>query len=549
MKWFSDLSTRNKLFFGFGLIVLLLAAGLGFVYVEFDRVLASKRQMYEYDVKRSILSLRLRSDLNHNRASLFEMTLKHKEKGVEQKAEVELEREMETRDLAIDEYAKGLQGLYRNDSANIEKINQFITLLSQYRDTKREQISMVHQGKMKEAMDLSFGKQEERYDRVRKILDEVVAMEEKDMVARLERSEQAGRMAVRGILAAGAAILALSLVLVIFLTRAIAGPLKELSDATARVAAGDLTVTVSVADRKDEIGVLVSAFRKMVDSLRGMTREMGEVASVLATSSAEMLASVAQLTAGATETASAVRETASTVEEVKQTAIVSAQKAKNVLERSQMADQAALSGKRSVEESIELMKRIQGQVASIADSIVRMSEQSQAIGEITSVVNDLTEQSNLLAVNAAIEAAKAGEQGKGFAVVAQEIRNLAEQSKQATAQVRTILGEIQKATTAAVMVTEQGSKAVDAGAQQSTRSREAIEALMASVDEASQAATLISASSQQQLVGMDQVTLAMESIETGTRQTSDSSRQLEAMAATLHQLGEKQKELSSRYKV
>ncbi|MDA8179427.1 MAG: methyl-accepting chemotaxis protein [Desulfobacteria bacterium] len=549
MKWFSDLSTRNKLFFGFGLIILLLAVGLWFVYMEFDRVLVSKRQMYDHDVKPSILSLRLRSDLNHNRASLFELTLKHKEKGVEQKAEVELEREMETRDLAIDEYAKGLQGLYRDDPAYTEKMNQFVALLSQYRDTKREQISMVRRGKMKEAMDLSFGKQEERYDRVRKILDEVVAMEEKDMVAKLARSEQAGRTVIRGILAAGAAILVLSLFLVVFLTRVIAGPLKELSAATERIAAGDLTVTVSVDDRKDEIGQLISAFRRMVESLRGMTREMGEVANVLAASSAEMLASVAELTAGATETATAVRETVSTVEEVKQTAIVSAQKAKNVLERSQLADQAAQSGKRSVEESIELMKKIQGQVTSIADSIVRMSEQSQAIGEITSVVNDLTEQSNLLAVNAAIEAAKAGELGKGFAVVAQEIRNLAEQSKQATGQVRTILGEIQKATTAAVLVTEQGGKAVDAGARQSTRSWEAIEALMASVDEASQAATLISASSQQQLVGMDQVTLAMGSIETGTRQTSDSSRQLETMAATLHQLGEKQSELSSRYKV
>jgi methyl-accepting chemotaxis protein len=549
MKWFSDLSTRNKLFSGFGLIALLLSAGLGFVYVEFDRVLVSKRQMFENDVKPSILSLRLRSHLNHNRAALFELTLMHLAKGVEQKADTELEKEMETRELAIDEYARELQGLYRNDPAYGEKINQFTTLLSQYRDTRREQIAMVHQGKTKEAMTLSFGKQEERFNRVRKNLDEIVAMEEKDMAAKLEKSEQAGRAAVRAILGVGSAILAIGLILVVFLTRSIAGPLKELSNATERIAAGDLTVTVSVPDRKDEIGVLVSAFRKMVESLRGMTREMGEVANVLAASSAEMLASVAQLTAGATETASAVRETASTVEEVKQTAIVSAQKAKNVLERSQLADQAALSGKQSLEESVELMKRIQAQVSSIADSIVRMSEQSQAIGEITSVVNDLTEQSNLLAVNAAIEAAKAGEQGKGFTVVAQEIRNLAEQSKQATGQVRTILGEIQKATTAAVMVTEQGSKAVDAGARQSARSREAIDALMASMDEASQAATLIAASSQQQLVGMDQVTLAMESIETGTRQTSDSSRQLEAMAATLHQLGEKQKELSSRYKV
>ncbi len=115
------------------------------------------------------------------------------------------------------------------------------------------------------------------------------------------------------------------------------------------------------------------------------------------------------------------------------------------------------------------MKRIQTHMDSIAASIVRLSDQSQAIGEIIASVNDLAEQSNLLAVNAAIEAAKAGEQGKGFAVVAQEVRSLAEQSKQATAQVRNILGDIQKATSAAVMATEQGSKAVEAGVKQSAR--------------------------------------------------------------------------------
>jgi len=449
----------------------------------------------------------------------------------------------------MDAMARELRGIYRNDPAYLEKINEAMNLLSQYRETRDGVVSLIHQGKLKEAMDLSTGKQGDRFDRIQKILEDLAGMARKDMEGSLAKSEQTGRSVMRGILAAGAAILGVGLLMVVFLTRAIAGPLKDLSVATERIAAGDLTVTVSVGDRKDEIGLLVSAFRKMVESLRGMTREMAEVSNVLAASSAEMLASVAQLTAGATETASAVRETASTVEEVKQTAIVSAQKAKDVMERSQLAEQAARSGEQSVEESIELMKRIQGQVASIAESIVRMSEQSQAIGEITSVVNDLQEQSNLLAVNAAIEAAKAGEQGKGFAVVAQEIRNLAEQSKQATGQVRTILGEIQKATTAAVLVTEQGGKAVDAGARQSTRSSEAIDTLMSSVDEASQAATLLSASSQQQLVGMDQVTLAISSIETGTRQTSDSAQQLESMAATLHQLGQKQKELSSRYKV
>ncbi len=500
---FSDLSMRNKLFFGFGLIVLMLAGGLWAVYVEFDNVLASKRQMYEHDVKPSIQFIQMRSHQNHNRAAMLDLMLMLTEKGSARKENVEVEGEIEKRALEMDEMVKDLRGTYRNDPAVLEKINELSNLLNQYRAARVSQLSMIHQGKFKEAMSQSIGKQEERFEKIRTVLFDLGAMEEKDMRANLAKSELAGRATVRTILALGAAILVVTVFLVVFIFRAI----------------------------------------------RGMTREMSQVANVLATSSSEMLASVAQLTAGATETATAVRETASTVEEVKQTAIVSAQKAKDVSERSHLAEQAAQSGKQSVEESIELMKRIQGQVASIAESIVRMSDQTQAIGEITSVVNDLTEQSNLLAVNAAIEAAKAGEQGKGFAVVAQEIRNLAEQSKQATGQVRTILGEIQKATTAAVMVTEQGGKAVDAGAQQSTRSWEAIEALMASVDEASQAATLISASSQQQLIGMDQVTLAMGNIETGTRQTSDSSRQLEAMAATLHQLGEKQKELSSRYKV
>ena len=151
-------------------------------------------------------------------------------------------------------------------------------------------------------------------------------------------------------------------------------------------------------------------------------------------------------------------ETTATVEEVKQTAQLSNQKAKFVSESAHRATQISESGKRSVAESIEAMKQIREQMESIAESIVRLSEQGQAIGEIMLTVNDLAEQSNLLAVNASIEAAKAGEQGKGFAVVTQEVRNLAEQSKQATVQVRSILNDIQKATNAAVMVTEQAAR-------------------------------------------------------------------------------------------
>jgi methyl-accepting chemotaxis protein len=276
---------------------------------------------------------------------------------------------------------------------------------------------------------------------------------------------------------------------------------------------------------------------------RTITRQLRESIDQLSTSSAEILATTTQVAAGAAETASAVSETTATVEEVKQTAQLSSQKARNVSDSAQKASQVSQVGRKSVEEAMQGMQSIQEQMESIAESIVRLSEQSQAIGEIIATVNDLAEQSNLLAVNAAIEANKAGEQGKGFAVVAQEVKSLAEQSKQATAQVRTILGDIQKATGTAVLATEQGSKAVQAGVKQTAETGESIRLLADSIVEAAQAATQIVASSQQQMVGMDQVALAMENIKQASVQNVSGTRQAEVAAQGLHELGRRLSEM------
>ncbi|MBI4523301.1 MAG: MCP four helix bundle domain-containing protein [Deltaproteobacteria bacterium] len=276
---------------------------------------------------------------------------------------------------------------------------------------------------------------------------------------------------------------------------------------------------------------------------RSITRQLREAVAQITSSSAEILAMTNQVASGAAETATAVTETSTTVEEVKQTAQVSSQKAKYVSESAQKSAQVSQTGKKSVDATIEGMSRIREQMESIAESIVRLSEQGQAIGEIIATVNDLAEQSNLLAVNAAIEAAKAGEQGKGFAVVAQEVKSLAEQSKQATAQVRTILGDIQKATSAAVMATEQGSKAVEAGVKQSKETAESIRVLADSITEAAQAATQIAASSQQQLVGMDQVALAMENIKQASAQNVAGTKQAETATRNLNELGHRLKRL------
>lgn len=192
------------------------------------------------------------------------------------------------------------------------------------------------------------------------------------------------------------------------------------------------------------------------------------------------------------------------------------------------------------------MTRIREQMDSIAECMVQLSNQSKVIGDIIATVDDLAQQSNLLAVNASIEAAKAGEQGKGFAVVAQEVKNLSQQSKAATAHVRTILNDIVKATTAATMATEQGGKAVEAGSSQATAAGEVIRQLTSSIENSAHAAEVIELSGQQQLIGMQQMVEAMESMKIASSQNRESAVQLESAAHRMELLGKELLDLTAQ---
>jgi methyl-accepting chemotaxis protein len=374
----------------------------------------------------------------------------------------------------------------------------------------------------------------------------------------------------------------------VIITRNIARPLQDLTTIADQIAGGDLSGNIPVTGRRDEVGVLAQMFRRMNESLQGMAgtaeriadgdlrsnvqpqsskdmlgtaftrmlenlrdqlRGMGEGANVLGSAASEIVASTTQLASSANESATAVSETTTTVEEVRQTAQLSSQKARAVADTAQKAAQVSQTGRKSTTDMAAGMERIRQQMEAIAASMVRLSEQGQAIGQIIATVEDLAAQSNLLAVNAAIEAAKAGEHGKGFGVVAQEVKSLAEQSRQATNQVRAILSDIQKATAAAVMATEQGTKAVESGGKQTEAAGDSIQALTASVTEAAQTATQIAASSQQQLVGMEQVAMAMENIKQASTQNVASARQLETAARNLNELGQRLKQMVERYKV
>jgi methyl-accepting chemotaxis protein len=479
--------------------------------------------------------------------------------------------------------------LTADNSSQQQRLDALGPLIADKFDELRETIDLRKNKGFEAALKVVLtdrGKQ--KMDEIRKVIDDMTD-EENQLLKQRSGDEQARARSTELTIVFGTLIAIVLLSLAgFFISRNISTPLREVSNVAEKIASGDLTSDVSIDTRRDEVGVLARSFAQMTQSLRetaraaeriaagdltvemrpksekdvlgnafaamrnnlrGAIEEIQKSVNVFTSSASEIAAAATQVASGAAETATAVNETTVTVEEVKQTAQLSSQKSKYVSESAQKAVQISQSGRKSVEEAIEAMNRIREQMESIAESIVRLSEQSQAIGTIIATVNDLAEQSNLLAVNASIEAAKAGEQGRGFAVVAQEVKSLAEQSKQATAQVRTILSDIQKATSASVMATEQGSKAVEAGVKQSVQAGESVHKLAESIAEAAQTATQIAASSQQQMAGMDQMTLAMENIKQASEQNVTSTKQTEIAAQNIQELGQTLKQLVERYKV
>jgi len=564
---FNKMKIGLRLALGFGVMIVLLISLIVVGFISMSAVDASLKRVVEMEDVSKELAHDMMDNTRDGAVEIRNLVLQKDSAKVEQA----LDKIAMLRQQYDTDFKKYESMTTKDETEILDSINKINVLRDTARKSRDILIDLIATGKKDEAVDWLNTDTSPKVSNWIESMDELVKLENQYTTRSYQAAQTAYDNNLIFTIVLGIAALLLAVLMSVFLTRSITRPLDV---AIKLVTSRDLTVDLSdYAKGRDELAFMIQSFGKEITAqkkaedeliknkehleetvqqrtaeLTNILKEVQETTNVLSSSSSEILAATTQVVSGSTETATAVSETTTTVEEVKQTSQLTSQKARYVSDNAEKAMQAAKAGRKAVEETVESVNHIREQIESIAESIVKLSEQGQAVGEIVATVTDIAEQVNLLSVNAAIEAARAGEQGKGFSVVAHEIKSLAEQSKQATSQVRTILNDVQKGISSAVMVTEQGSKAADAGVKQAAEAGQAIKMLTDSVTESAQAATQIAASSQQQAVGMDQVVAAMENIKKASAESLSSTKQVEISASDLNKLSQKLKDMVSKFK-
>jgi len=335
----------------------------------------------------------------------------------------------------------------------------------------------------------------------------------------------------------------------VVITRRTMKPLDNLTQVARRIADGNLDEEVFV-ESKDEIGVLADAFNKMTTVIvRNLKVEIEKserlIDSIkyaivhLSSSATEMMAISVQQSAGAAEQAAAVQQVTTTSEEIAITAKQITENAQSVEKIAETTSQSCHIGTGEVSNAIEGMSTLKAQVQSIAESMLKLGDNSQKIGGIVEIIDEISDQTNLLALNAAIEAAGAGEAGKRFAIVAQEVRRLAERTVDATRQIKGLIEEIQKATNSTIMVTEEGTKAVDSAARLVDKVQLSFGSIIGLVEDTARSAKEITLSTQQQTSACEQMADTMNEVRDVAQQVAGSARETERAISEIINLTEK----------
>jgi methyl-accepting chemotaxis protein len=372
-------------------------------------------------------------------------------------------------------------------------------------------IDLLQGEKFSEADQLRKEKGDPLYAKVSAAIDDFIAYQTKSAEQDFAAAVKRGRIVYAISIGALVAGVLLSAALGIFLARGINRGVASLQQAAQRLADGDLTTRVA-SDRRDEIGQVAQSFDTMTDQFAGIVREvslsshnvggtatrLSGIADQVANSSRQQSDEAAQAATSIEKLNAAFKEIANTAEEIEGAAS----------EARAMAEQ----GNQVVATAVRGIQEVANTVSESARMIADLGERSSQIGQILSVIKDIADQTNLLALNAAIEAARAGEQGRGFAVVADEVRKLAERTTSATSEISTMIGGIQSETTRAVAAMQKGSNQVAEGVTYANQAGDALKDINRSVAEAVDRIHEIASATRNHAAHSEQITAQVERI-------------------------------------
>jgi methyl-accepting chemotaxis protein len=325
-------------------------------------------------------------------------------------------------------------------------------------------------------------------------------------------------------------------------------PVEDSAVILAQMAQGDMTVRV-VGEYQGDHQRIVESINTVATSLERALHDVSEAVSATASASSEISSSTEQMAAGAQEQTSQAGEVASAVEEMTKTILENSRNAGVAADTAKSAKVSAEHGMQVVAETVKGMKRIAEVVQLSAGTVKELGKSSNQIGEIIDVIDDIADQTNLLALNAAIEAARAGEQGRGFAVVADEVRKLAERTTKATKEIAGMIKKIQLDTTGAVASMEQGTGEVEKGKELADRAGASLQEIVGVSQQVTDMVTQIAAASEQQSSSSEQISKNVEAISKVTGETAQGTQQIARAAEDLNRLTEGLQQLVSRFKL
>ena len=403
-------------------------------------------------------------------------------------------------------------------------------------------IDLLQAEKFAEADQLRKEKGDPLYAAVSAAIDDLIGYQsknaEKDFAAAVKRANIIRTISIIA-LAIG---VVLSAALGIVLTRGINRGVTSLQQAASRLAAGDLTTRVE-SNRHDEIGSVAQSFDAMTDQFSGIVREVTQSSHNVGNTATHLSSVADQVSSSSRLQSDQAAQAAVSIESLNAAFKEIAATTEDIAEAASEARMMAEHGNTVVSTAVKGIQEVAATVSESARMIAELGERSSQIGQILAVIKDIADQTNLLALNAAIEAARAGEQGRGFAVVADEVRKLAERTTSATSEISTMIGAIQSETSRAVATMQKGSAQVAEGVTYANEAGEALQNINRSVanavDQIEAIATATrshSAQSEQITAQVEKIAALAESNSTSLQETSQSAHALLAQANNLEQV-------------